>query len=115
MLSQGQRFAGFATAQTMSLQELCDRGDANAEAERTKLLGDLSAGKISPEHAVLIGIAGGTWIDDLQKSLVQARKERQAGAPAAPFFLAWPTGKGEVGLRSSCKPRWMVLRWQSRS
>lgn len=115
ILSQRQGFASFATAQTMSLQKLRDDGDADAKAEGTKLVGDLSAGKIGPENAVLIGIAGGAGIDDSQKSFVQAGKERQAGAPTAPFFLAWPTGTGEVGFRSSCKPRWTVLRWQSKS
>jgi hypothetical protein len=94
----------------MSLQKLRDDGDANAKAEGTKIMGDLSAGKIGPENAVLIGIAGGAWIDDLQKSFVQAGKERQAGASPAPFFLAWPTGTGEVGCRSSARPRWTVLR-----
>jgi len=105
ILSQRQRFARFATAQTMSLQELRDDGDADAKAEGTKFTGNLSAGKIGPENAVLIGIAGSAWIDDLQESFVQAGKERQTCAPTAPFFLAWPTGMGEVGLRSSCKPR----------
>jgi hypothetical protein len=105
ILPQRQGFASFATAQTMSLQKLRDDGDADAKAEGTKLMGDLSAGKIGPENAVLIGIAGSAWIDDLQKSFVQAGKERQTGASAAPFFLARPTGTGEVGFRSSCKPR----------
>jgi len=105
ILSQRQGFASFATAQTMSLQKLRDDGDADVKAEGTKLAGDLSAGKIGPENAVLIGIAGGAWIDDLQKGFVQAGKERQAGASSAPFFLAWPMGMGEEGFRSSCKPR----------
>lgn len=104
-LSQRQGFASLATAQTMSLQELRDDGDADAKAEGTKLVGNLSTGKIGPENAILIGIASGAWIDDLQESFVQAGKERQAGAPTAPFFLAWPTGTGEVGFRSSRKPR----------
>ena len=105
ILAQRQGFTSFAPAQTMSLQKLRDDGDADAKAEGTKFLGDLSAGKIGPENAVLIGVTGGAWIEDLQKSLVQAGKERQAGASTAPFFLAWPTGRGEVGFRSSCKPR----------
>lgn len=105
ILSQGQCFASFAPAQTMPLQKLRDDGDADAKAEGTKLVGDLSAGKIGPENAILIGIAGSAWIDDLQKSFVQAGKQRQAGTSAAPFFLAWPKGTGEVGFRSSCKPR----------
>jgi hypothetical protein len=115
ILSQWQGLTSFATAQTMALQKLRDDGDADMKAEGTKFLGDLSAGKIGPENIVLIGIAGGAWIDDLQKSFVQAGKERQAGAPAAPFFLAWPAGTSAVGLRSSCQPRWTVLRWQSKS
>ena len=115
ILSQRQGFACFATAQTMSLQKLRDDGEADAKANGTKLVGDLSAGKIGPENAVLIGIASGAWINDFQKSLIQTRKERQASAPTAPFFLAWPTGMGEVGFRSSSKPRWMVLRWQPKS
>lgn len=105
ILSQRQDFASFATAQTVSLQKLRDDGDADAKAKRTKFVGDLSAGKIGPENAILIGIAGRAWIDDLQESFVQAGEERQASAPTAPFFLAWPTGTGEVGFRSSCKPR----------
>jgi hypothetical protein len=105
MLSQRQGFASLATTQTMPFQELRDDGDADAKAEGAKLVGNLSPGKIGPENAILVGIASGAWIDDLQESFVQAGKERQAGAPAAPFFLAWPTGTGEVGFRSSCKPR----------
>src|SRR4051812_10005478 len=99
----------------MSLQKLCHDGDADVKTETAKFLGDLSARKIGPENAVLIRIAGRAGIDDLQKSVVQAGKERQAGASAAPFFLACAAGRGEVGLRSSFRPRWMVLRWQSKS
>ena len=75
ILSQRQGFASFATAQTMSLQKLRDDGDTNTKTEGTKRLGDLSAGKIGPENTVLIGIASGAGIDELQKSFVQAGKE----------------------------------------
>jgi hypothetical protein len=75
ILSQRQGFASLATAQTMSLQELRDDGDADAKAEGTKLVGNLSPGQIGPENAILVRIAGGAWIDDLQESFVQAGKE----------------------------------------
>ena len=82
----------------MAFQQLRHDGDTDAKTVLAKFLGDLGAREIGPEDSVLIRIARGTWIDDLQKGFVQSGKERQTGASAAPFFRARSAAKGKSRL-----------------
>lgn len=72
----------------MAFQELRDHGDTHAEAALQKLLGNLGTRQVGPKDAVLVGIARGMGIDDVQEGRVDLWKESQTALPAPPFFRA---------------------------
>lgn len=115
VMSERHDFAGFSSAQTVSFQELRDDGDADAKAESQQFVGDLRPGQVGPENALAVGIARGVWIDDFEEGIIETGEEGERRLSAAPFFLARWSGKGGLAIRSSSKPRWMVLRWHSKS
>jgi hypothetical protein len=115
MFAQGERFAGLATAQMMPFEELGNDGNTHLEAQGAKLPSDLGSREIGPQRAFLIGIAGRAGIEDFQERFVETRPERQAATPATPFFRARWGGSVAGPFVNSAKPRWTVLRWQSKS
>jgi hypothetical protein len=86
--SQGQRLASLATSQAMTFQKLRHHGDTHAKAAPQKFPDDLGARKVGPKDTVLVGIARGMGIDDLQEGRVDPWKEPQTALAATPFFRA---------------------------
>ena len=95
MTFQRQRFLSFASPEVVPIKQLGHDRNADMEAAFGEFIGDRGAGKIGPQNAFAHRIAGKTWLDDVQESSVESRKQGQAGFSTAPFFRERPGGEKE--------------------
>ena len=86
--TQRQGLAGFAVAQAVAFEQLGHHHDADAEAQQEEFLGNLGAGQVGPQDAVLVGVTGGAGVEDPKEGSVEAGEEAQAASASTPFFRA---------------------------